>query len=193
MKKISTIILSALFLSACSSGGTNNDEVAENEFVVTCSNGWLKYSATGTPMTFCYDQTWGDVVVVDQVADVGKLVEISFSKAPQGAPVISYESNDYPGGDDYHLSFNAIRITGSDEMIKAQFIEELNFPFKAEEFSLRKSDIGGVRAIRVSVKSGDSDYVKYYVPAAFDGYNLTFTANQEYAGDLDDMVYHVQF
>lgn len=196
MKKLSIIILSALFLSACGSGGTNNDETAENaKSVITCSNGWSKYSATGIPMTFCHDQTWGDVVIAEQDVSAGKLFKISFSKLAEGGPTVWYESFDYSGaGDDsYHLDSRAIRITGSDDMVKKQLIEELNFPFTDDEFKLRKSDVGAVHAIRIHVDTGDLDYVEYYVPAAFEGYNVILSATQEYAEDIDDLAFDMSF
>ncbi|MDA1060660.1 MAG: hypothetical protein O3B47_02610 [bacterium] len=200
MNKLVFPIVCALILAGCGSAGTgDNVAVEQSEPTLICNNGFSEYQVDGTSIQFCYDPAWGDVVVENLEALEGELHRVSFADLA-GGPEIWYETSDFVGvgGDVYHIPFKEIRITASSENLKTQFIEELNYPFAEDEFKLRKSDIGGKKAIRVHVDAsndffGDVDYVSFIIPSAFEGHNVTITANQDYAFELDDFAWNVLF
>lgn len=198
MKKLIYTLLLSLVLAGCGSGDGG-------QVTLACSDGFVQYAVPGTPINFCYDTAWGEPTVTKLGASQGELSRIAFAGGGEenSEPELFYESYDFApiGGDTAPFCFSCIRITAPDEDIKTQVAEELgkNFNFSESDLNVRKSDVGGVRALRVHVKytnkmGGEAaDKIMYYVPSAYYNYNLTVSADNTQAAMLDDFVYDFDF
>ncbi len=200
MKKLLIPIICAVILAGCGAAAPDVTASVEDPIAtLVCNPGFSEYQVEGTNIQLCHDPAWGDVVVRDIDTLEGTLAWVSFSDLP-GGPEIWYESTDFVplDGDSDFFNFSDIRITASADMLKDQLIDELDYPFAADDFKLRKSDAGGKKAIRVHVDTyddfrGDVDSVRYYIPNAFEGHNVTISGDQKYAIEVDDMAWSILF
>lgn len=180
MKKLAILSLSALVLTACSS------EVAEVPETLDCIDGMLEYQVADTSMQFCYDSTWGDIVINETEGVTGSENVISFSGAGM-SPVVKYQTNDFKKTpDDDGFCFNCLRVDGSEADLKADVAAQLGVE-NADELKVRKTDIDGVRGVRVN----DGVNLIYYVPGAFDGHSLIIEADDGFAEELDEFIWHM--
>lgn len=203
MKKFVYLVVFSLALSACSFGSDSGS--GDGEVTLACSEGFVQYEVPGTPMNFCYDLAWGEPSVTKLGTIQGELNRIAFTGGgdENSEPELFYESYDFvpTDGDTEPFCFDCIRITAPDEDIKTQVAEELakNLNFDENDLNVRKSDVGGVRALRVHIKGTyktggqQVDDVTYYVPAAYYNYNLTISVDNSQAAMLDDFVYDFDF
>lgn len=200
MKKIIfplAVLMSVFVLAAC--GG-----VSEDEFVaaLNCNEGMNEYAVEGTPIQFCYDPAWGEPSVHDAggagalTGITGSNYFVSFLNSPAG-PEVWYESADYSGAAPSIISFSDLNVYAPDDAIFTNVKEQLkvNYNFSDADLNVRKADIGGVRAARVHLKGMNKtggiseDTLSYYIPNAWEGYNMTVTADYSMAEELDNFVY----
>jgi len=177
----SLFTISIVALSACGGGTTEEREDVEDveiPAVLACEEGQAEYKVTGTPMEFCYDPAWGEIVVEPQTLEKGTATKISFASG-QG-PQIWYQSSDVEGD----FCFSCLNINAPEKQLRSEVTEQLT-DVDPEILKVRKSDIFGMRAVRVN----DGTTVSYFVPDAFEGYNLKVSSPQEMAADLDEFVY----
>lgn len=180
MKKFVAILLGAtLALSACGTPPTKQEQRYPEPPTLSCKDGLMEYSVVDTPMQFCYDPAWGDVVISEVPATVGKGTKVSFS-GDVPSPSVQYQTYNFDGeGEEF--CFSCYDINAPEAAIKAAVTEKLGF----EPASVRKSEVFGIRAIRIN----DAGTLSYYVPGAFDGNNLMISGPSEFAEGLDDFIW----
>lgn len=181
---LSLVLVSTFILTACGGGATENGEDREDvegvemPAVLACEEGESEYKVAGTPIEFCYNPAWGEVVLEPQTAEKGAATKVTFSGG-QG-PQIWYQSADFEG----EVCFTCLNVQAPEEQLKADVAGQFT-GVDAETLKVRKSDVFGVRAARVN----DGTTVTYFVPNAFEGYHMSVSSPQESAADLDDFVY----
>ena len=190
MKKIILLVVFSLVLTGCFA--TTNDtadlDVKPVKLVLNCNEGLDEYKARNTSLEFCMDPAWGEVVIEDVPGLVGSLVHVSFTNF-EGGIELWYESSDYEpveGGKNY-ADIESLNLIMPEEQIKEQFMEFLGLG--ESDLVVRKTDIAGARAVRVVV----GDKLSYYVPLAFDNYNLLISADEVYALEVDEFAFDTIF
>ena len=180
MNKFAAIVIgSSLLLVACGTAPTKQEQRYPEPPKLSCEDGQLEYAVAGTPMQFCYDPAWGDVVISDVPATVGKGTKVSFSAAV-ASPTVTYQTYNFDAeGEEF--CFNCYDVNGPEATIKAAVEEKMGHAAD----SVRKSEVFGIRAIRIN----DAGTLSYYVPGAFDGNNLTISGSSEFAEGLDDFIW----
>lgn len=201
------MMLAALFMTACAKSGPEvKTEDKDGEVVVgedgtmiaelNCDEGMKEYAVEGTPVEFCYDETWGEVKVADnEGATSGKSLLVSFSEK-EGIRM-QFDSLDLGFTDvDFAPSdFSLINPSLSEEEIEAQVKEFYNQDRGLTEeykvLDVRKSDVAGVRAVRVELENADDGkkMIEYIVPNAFENFHMWVSAPAEMAEDLDNFAY----
>lgn len=183
-------------LSACGNAVVEEEHV-EVPAVLACEEGMSEYRVSGTPIQFCYDPAWGAVASHENPGQAGESIFISFDGAVQ-SPTLHYESANYlpPETTVEDFCYECIRATATNESLLEQIAEELDVD--TDKLSVRKSDAGGMRAIRVHAEYnhgmfGAIDTLTYYVPEAFPGYNVQIYGDNEIAETVDDFVYDILF
>lgn len=198
MKKIIFALLtSTLVLSACGGGATEKEEVVEVKIPVSlaCEEGMNEYKVTGTPIQFCYDPAWGAIAVHENPGQAGEDVFISFDGDIQ-SPTLHYQSVNYvaPETMTFDFCFECLSMTSPNDKLHTQVAEALDV--SEDKLSVRKSDVGGVKALRVHANYvhsvlGAVDTITYYVPKAFEGYVMEIYGDNDIATEIDDFVYDV--
>ena len=180
MKKFAALsFCSILLFTACSAEPKEQERYSEPP-KLSCAEGQSEYVVSGTPMQFCYDPAWGQVVTQDISGTRGEAKRVSFS-AEGASPTIQYQTYDFDG-EGSEFCFDCYDINGPEAAIKEEVIEKMA---AGDDLSVRKSEVFGIRAIRVN----DQAKLGYYVPGAFDGKNLTISAPSEFAEGLDDFIW----
>ncbi len=252
MKKIiipSVIVLMLMVMGCSNVDDATDPEVEEVVAVLDCDEGMNEYQVAETPIQFCYDPAWGevvveqvggveeevvaadDVVVEEEAADAddvaveeeevvdaddvaveeeevvdaddvaveeeaadgpaGKKYSVSFSVNLE-APTLYYETTDYVMADEGvvcvdFIDYSRINLYGPDEQV-AERITEL-CGLAETDLKVRKGEVAGARAARVHFEYGTVDAITYFVPDAFEGYNMMITAPFEYAVEIDDFLF----
>lgn len=171
---------SLLALTACGPVGGGDDRY-ETPPTLSCAEGMMEYAVEGTPMQFCYDPAWGEVVLSDLEATRGSGRKITFSNAGN-SPTVKYRSYDYEGPED-SFCYDCFNINGPQDTIKTAVAEQL--AVAEDDISVRKTEVFGYRAVRVN----DDETIHFYTPAAFDANHLDISAPSEAAVELDDFVF----
>ena len=157
------MILSVLFITACAkSGPAVKTEEKDGEVVVgedgtkivelNCDKNMKDYAVANTPVEFCYDPAWGAVKVQENNPKTGTSFMVTFEK--EGSPSLLFDSLDLNFGDvDFApYSFMLINPTLKEELIKdgvEKFYNDRGLSEKVKISNVRKSDVAGVRAVRV--------------------------------------------
>lgn len=186
MKKILVLTMAAVLFTAC--GGTKTKVVQKP--TLACSNGMVEYKLANTPIQFCYDKTWGEPVVKILEAELGTGEVLTFGSADNSkAPKIWIASGDFrpKNAAENIAKFNTMNVAIADAQKLKQQVNEAS-GFDEKDISARKSDVGGVRAIRADV-SGSVNQIIYYIPGAFDGKNVVISGSKELAETIDDFTY----
>lgn len=186
MKKILVVTMAAVMLTAC--GGTKTKVVQKP--TLACSDGMVEYKLANTPVQFCYDKSWGDPVVKILEAELGTGEVLTFGSSDNSkAPKIWIASGDFrpKNAADNIAKFNTMNVAVADAQKLKQQVNEAS-GFDEKDISARKSDVGGVRAIRADVK-GKVNQIIYYIPGAFDGKNVVISGSTELAEIIDDFTY----
>ncbi len=188
MKKkllIALFAVSTLALTACGGGTTpeeDRDDVKDVEVPATlaCEEGMSEYQVAGTPIQFCYDPAWGAVVVAPETLEVGSSTKVSFDGGK--GPELWYQSTDAKT----EFCFTCINPTAPEDQLTAEVVEQLKLT-DTTGLKVRKTDIFGARGVRVHHETT----VSYFIPNAFEGYNMTVSSPDEAAADLDDFIYNM--
>lgn len=186
MKKILVVTMAAVMLTAC--GGTKTKVVQKP--TLACSDGMVEYKLANTPVQFCYDKSWGEPVVKILEAELGTGEVLTFGSADNlKAPKIWIASGDFrpKNAADNIAKFNTMNVAVADAQKLKQQVNEAS-GFDEKDISARKSDVGGVRAIRADVR-GKVNQIIYYIPGAFDGKNVVISGSTELAEIIDDFTY----
>lgn len=179
-----------VILPAC--GPSQNAPSDEEKPVVAlnCNKDMTEYKVEGTSMKFCYDKTWGEPVVENAKAKAGSAMTISFGSASNAkAPVVQIESKDFaPEQGEKKVKFEFMNATQSDE---AKLKEQLKNAAGYDESNVRarKSDVGGVRAIRAEV----GNELVYFVPDAFPEHHVLFSGPLSEAELVDNFAFDMAF
>jgi len=190
MKKIILIVVFSLILTGCfaTTDDSADIDVKPVKLVLNCTEGLDEYKVLNTSLEFCMDPAWGEVVVEDIPGTAGELVHMSFTNF-EGGVELWYESSNYEpaeGGKNY-ADVESLNLIMPEEQIKEQFMEFLGLG--ESDLVVRKTDIAGVRAVRVVV----GDKLSYYVPLAFDNYNLLISADESFAVEIDEFAFDTIF
>lgn len=183
MKRIISLLVFALALTGCF-GGNGCDDPGRPDLTLNCSPGMSEYTVLDTSLGFCYDPAWGEVGVTDTVGVTGRLVEVSFSEA---GPSLWYESVDFEPaeGGEKAADFESLVFTLNEEQITRNLVKY--FGVDADSIVVKKSDVSGIRAARVT-KDGK---LEYYVPNTYDNFNLLVSWDAEKAEEVDEFVFDV--
>lgn len=190
MKKIISIVIFSLVLTGCFA--TTNEAVDLNvrpeNLVLNCNEGFNEYTVRDTSLEFCMDPAWGEVVIEDVPGTVGELVHVSFTDF-EGGIELWYESSDYEpaeGGKNY-ADIETRGFTMPEWQIKEQMMAYLGLG--ENDLVVKKVDVAAIRAARVTA----GGKLSYYVPLAFDNYNLLISADEAYATELDEFAFDTIF
>lgn len=187
MKKILLVAVVAVMFTAC---GPKVKEVTKVVPKLACSNNMTEYKLADKPVQFCYDKTWGEPVVTKLEAELGTGEVVNFGKADNAkAPKLWIASGDFKPKNkaDMVAKFNTMNSSIADaQKLKKQVNEAAGYDEK--DISARKSDVGGVRAIRADV-SGKVNQIIYYVPGFYDGNNLVISGGKDMAETMDNFIF----
>ena len=127
MKKLSFFLLLLLTftLTACwDQGVVGVDGADEVPRTLSCNLGMNEYKVEGTPIQFCYDPAWGEVMVEDLGSSAGVLKRVSFAGMPDG-PKFEYQSTDFAPleGEAERFCFDCIILYAPDESITTAVAE----------------------------------------------------------------------
>ncbi|MFH1283966.1 MAG: hypothetical protein ABIH78_00015 [Candidatus Peregrinibacteria bacterium] len=181
MKKIALVMMGlSLFLTACSTSTTTTVAPPEMPELTSadCFGNSVLYEVPDSTLKFCYKEEWG-MPVVSGTAEEGK-VTVSFD-GDAVSPEISYISTDSEDG----FCFDCIIPELPEENLVTAFAEETGLA--SDSFNLRKVHVYGVRGIRVHYTRDGVDSLSFFVPNAFDGYNLDINGPNSIASEIDDM------
>lgn len=190
MKKIISIVVFSLVLTGCfaTTNDTQDINVKPEKLVLNCNEGLDEYTVRDTSLEFCIDPAWGEVVIEDVPGTVGALVHVSFTDF-EGGIELWYESSDYEpaeGGKNY-TDVESLNFIMPEEQIKEQMMDYLGLG--ENDLVVKKVDVAAIRAARVIV----GGKLSYYVPLAFDDYNLLISADEAYATELDEFAFDTVF
>lgn len=189
MNKLVLLMVLAVVFTAC---GPAKDPIADKEkpvVILNCSQNMTEYKVEGTSVKFCYDKEWGEPVVEDVKAKAGTAMEISFDKFSKDNPLMVWiESKDFmPAEGEKRVKFEFMNAMQSDE---EKLIEQLKNAAGYEgNIRARKSDVGGVRAIRAEVEGR----LEYFVPDAFYEHHVVISGSLPMAEEIDNFVFDMAF
>lgn len=173
--------------------GPTKDPIADKEkpvVALNCSQNMTEYKVEGTSMKFCYDKEWGEPVVENVKAKAGTAMTVSFGSANNvKAPVVQIESRDFaPEQGEKKVKFEFMNATQSDE---AKLKEQLKNAAGYDDANVRarKSDVGGVRAIRAEV----GNELVYFVPDAYYEHHVMVSGPLSEAELVDNFVFDMAF
>lgn len=180
----------AVVLTAC---GPTKDPIADKEkpvVVLNCSQNMTEYKVEGNTMKFCYNKEWGEPAVEDVKAKIGTAMKINFDKFSKDNPMTVWtESRDFaPAEGEKRVKFGFLNATQSDE---EKLIEQLKNAagYDGSGIRARKTDVGGVRAIRAEVDGR----LEYFVPDAFYGHHVLISGPLTMADEIDSFVFDMAF
>lgn len=192
MKKIIALIIAGISLTACVATNNNGGNIVidtggsgeKTVFTLACLEGMSSYKIENTGFEFCYDPDWGEIVIEDMPAKAGSSKHLTFKNADK-APELWYESLDFVAPDGVeHVNISDLNLMPGEEEIKEQIVTLLGV--SENDVKVRKSSAGGQRAARVDLLGKT---ITYYVPKAFDNYNLIISAPIALAKEIDEFVF----
>jgi hypothetical protein len=190
MKKIISIVIFSLVLTGCfaTTNEATDIDVRPENLVLNCNEGFNEYTVRDTSLEFCMDPAWGEVVIEDVPGLVGSLVHVSFTNF-EGGIELWYESSDYEpaeGGKNY-ADIETKGFVMPELQIKEQMMEYLDLG--ENDLVVKKVDVAAIRAARVTA----GGKLSYYVPLAFDNYNLLISADEAFATEVDEFAFDTIF
>lgn len=186
--------MAGISLTACVATNNNGGNIVIDTggsgekavFTLDCLEGMSSYKIENTGLEFCYDPAWGEVVIEDMPAKAGSSKHLTFKNADK-APELWYESLDFVAPDGVvHVNISDLNLIINEEEIKKQIVTLLGV--SENDVKVRKSSVGGQRAARVNFLG---KAITYYVPKVLDSYNLTISAPETLAEEIDDFIFDI--
>lgn len=190
MKKIILPVMLVLILTAC--GPVQKEGIVKDKPVVSlkCSQNMVEYKVEGTSMKFCYDVAWGEPKVENVKAKAGTAMIVSFEgDVAADTPTVWIESRDFmPETGEKEFKFELLNATIADQdQLKKQLKDAAGY--EESRIKVRKSDVGGVRALRVE----GSDRLNYFIPDAFYEHHVMVSGDLGKAEMMDNFVFDMAF